>query len=264
MLEVDCKQPLFSSVNCGETQNKRGSLPVTVTELPLVVRASEVEPTPTLLAGHANLSRLQAYLFCVLPHGFSRKRETGRGLTLEWFTQEFISFFFFQKVFVTGGNTKFPNFQERLERELLAIRPFQSTFKVFNAGEPTSYVQNIGLEPRPLASEASALKNRAIAHSMKAKLKSSAKYEGKYDLYLTMCFCGEMLWKSMSLKVILERSFFAVRITKVRLLREPIRIILFIVVQFVILLYTELYLFSDWLKAYSEFSKSAPVTSCSC
>ena len=80
VLEVDCKQPLFSSVNCGETQNKRGSLTVTVTELPLVVRASEVEPTPTLLAGHANLSRLQAYLFCVLPHGFSRKREIARSL----------------------------------------------------------------------------------------------------------------------------------------------------------------------------------------
>ena len=27
-----------------------------------------------------------------------------------------------------------PNFQEHLERELLAIRPFQSTFKVFTAG----------------------------------------------------------------------------------------------------------------------------------
>jgi len=41
-----------------------------------------------------------------------------------------------QKVFVTGGNTKFPNFQERLERELLAIRPFQSTFKVYEAVNP--------------------------------------------------------------------------------------------------------------------------------
>ncbi|CAH3183605.1 unnamed protein product, partial [Porites evermanni] len=41
-----------------------------------------------------------------------------------------------QNVFVTGGNTQFPNFQERLERELLAIRPFQSTFKVFTAGNP--------------------------------------------------------------------------------------------------------------------------------
>lgn len=40
-------------------------------------------------------------------------------------------------MFVTGGNTKFPNFQERLERELLAIRPFQSTFKVYEAGKPT-------------------------------------------------------------------------------------------------------------------------------
>ncbi|XP_068688119.1 actin-related protein 5-like [Montipora foliosa] len=41
-----------------------------------------------------------------------------------------------QNVFVTGGNTKFPNFQVRLERELLAIRPFQSTFKVITAANP--------------------------------------------------------------------------------------------------------------------------------
>ncbi|KAL9988638.1 hypothetical protein ACROYT_G003104 [Oculina patagonica] len=41
-----------------------------------------------------------------------------------------------QNVFVTGGNTKFSNFQERLERELLAIRPFQSTFKVYKAANP--------------------------------------------------------------------------------------------------------------------------------
>ncbi|KAJ7377829.1 Actin- protein 5, partial [Desmophyllum pertusum] len=41
-----------------------------------------------------------------------------------------------QNVFLTGGNTKFPNFQERLERELLAIRPFQSTFRVFKAANP--------------------------------------------------------------------------------------------------------------------------------
>ena len=66
--------------NYGETQNKRRSLTVTVTELSLVVWASEVEPTSTLLAGHANVSRLQAYLFCVPPHGFSRKREIDRSL----------------------------------------------------------------------------------------------------------------------------------------------------------------------------------------
>ena len=41
----------------------------------------------------------------------------------------------FQHVFVTGGNTKCVGFQERLEKELLAMRPFQSTFKVFMAGK---------------------------------------------------------------------------------------------------------------------------------
>ncbi|XP_067058147.1 actin-related protein 5-like [Acropora muricata] len=41
-----------------------------------------------------------------------------------------------QNIFVTGGNTQFPKFQERLERELLAIRPFQSTFRVTTAANP--------------------------------------------------------------------------------------------------------------------------------
>ena len=38
-----------------------------------------------------------------------------------------------QNVFVTGGNAQYPNFCSRLERELLAVRPFQSTFKVHRA-----------------------------------------------------------------------------------------------------------------------------------
>ena len=44
-------------------------------------------PTPTLLAARGNAahtshsqSRSHAYLFCVLSHGFSRKRETARSL----------------------------------------------------------------------------------------------------------------------------------------------------------------------------------------
>ena len=89
---------------------------------------------------------------------------------------------------------------------------------------------------------------------MKVKLKLSAKYEGKIRFVRNNVFLLWYVVKSMSLKVILERSFFAVRIAKVGLLREPIRILLFILVQFAILLYTELYLFSDWPKAYSEFS----------
>lgn len=38
-----------------------------------------------------------------------------------------------QNIFVTGGNAQHPNFCSRLERELLAVRPFQSTFKVCSA-----------------------------------------------------------------------------------------------------------------------------------
>lgn len=33
-------------------------------------------------------------------------------------------------VFLTGGNMQYPGMKERVERELLAIRPFQSHFKV--------------------------------------------------------------------------------------------------------------------------------------
>lgn len=33
-------------------------------------------------------------------------------------------------VFVTGGNMQYPGMKERIERELLAMRPFQSHFKV--------------------------------------------------------------------------------------------------------------------------------------
>lgn len=33
-------------------------------------------------------------------------------------------------VFLTGGNMHYPGMKERVERELLAMRPFQSHFKV--------------------------------------------------------------------------------------------------------------------------------------
>ncbi|XP_062616216.1 actin-related protein 5-like [Saccostrea cucullata] len=41
-----------------------------------------------------------------------------------------------QNVFITGGNAMFSHFKERLERELLAMRPFQSTFSVSLAKNP--------------------------------------------------------------------------------------------------------------------------------
>ena len=45
-------------------------------------------------------------------------------------------FFFLQYVYVTGGCAKFDNFKERLERDLLAMRPFQSNFAVYTAKHP--------------------------------------------------------------------------------------------------------------------------------
>jgi len=40
-----------------------------------------------------------------------------------------------QNVFVTGGCASFPNFVERLRRELQAVRPFQSRICVSAAGD---------------------------------------------------------------------------------------------------------------------------------
>ena len=42
----------------------------------------------------------------------------------------------FQYVFITGGCASFPGFKERLEHELLAMRPFQSHFSVYRAQNP--------------------------------------------------------------------------------------------------------------------------------
>ncbi|XP_022084305.1 actin-related protein 5-like isoform X2 [Acanthaster planci] len=41
-----------------------------------------------------------------------------------------------QRVFLTGGNMLYPGMKQRVEAELLAMRPFQSTFQVFAAGDP--------------------------------------------------------------------------------------------------------------------------------
>lgn len=35
-----------------------------------------------------------------------------------------------RNVFLTGGNLQYPGMKERIERELLAMRPFQSHFQV--------------------------------------------------------------------------------------------------------------------------------------
>ncbi|XP_036390221.1 actin-related protein 5 [Megalops cyprinoides] len=41
-----------------------------------------------------------------------------------------------QNVFLTGGNMQYPGMKERVERELLAMRPFQSHFQVSMATQP--------------------------------------------------------------------------------------------------------------------------------
>ncbi|KAL5012354.1 hypothetical protein ScPMuIL_010905 [Solemya velum] len=41
-----------------------------------------------------------------------------------------------QHVFLTGGNAMFKNFKQRVEHELLEMRPFQSTFGVYTAENP--------------------------------------------------------------------------------------------------------------------------------
>lgn len=41
-----------------------------------------------------------------------------------------------QNIFLTGGNVLFPNFKERLERDLLASRPYGSSFAVSLAADP--------------------------------------------------------------------------------------------------------------------------------
>ena len=39
-------------------------------------------------------------------------------------------------MFITGGNSQYPNFVERVETDLRCLRPFKSTFKVWQAEDP--------------------------------------------------------------------------------------------------------------------------------
>lgn len=65
-------------------------------------------PTPALLAASGivactsrSQSRSDAYLFCVLLHEFSRKRETARSLSLEWLQAHVL---IFGKILAMAGN----------------------------------------------------------------------------------------------------------------------------------------------------------------
>ena len=70
LYSVDCEQSLFSSKTVGKTQNKRGSVTVIVTALPLVAR-SIAAPTSR------SQPRSHAYLFCGLlaPRVSEEKRD---------------------------------------------------------------------------------------------------------------------------------------------------------------------------------------------
>ena len=46
-----------------------------------------------------------------------------------------ICLLFLQYVYLTGGLASFQGLQERMERDLLSLRPFQSTFKVYTASK---------------------------------------------------------------------------------------------------------------------------------
>ena len=84
---IDCEQSLSSSKILRKTQNKRGSVTVIVTALPLVARASLVsQPMPTLWAARsigARPSRSHAFLFCVVPGPriFEEKRDCSQSIS---------------------------------------------------------------------------------------------------------------------------------------------------------------------------------------
>ena len=52
-----------------------------------------------------------------------------------------------ENVFVTGGNSLFPGFVERLEVDIRTMRPFQSKFNVFAAGRVCSQMIYIANQP---------------------------------------------------------------------------------------------------------------------
>jgi actin-related protein 5 len=65
-------------------------------------------------------------------------------------------------IFITGGPSKIPGLQERLHKELTEIRPFQSTFKVKIAKDPSLDAWN---GARKFASNASNLQNHLFTRS---------------------------------------------------------------------------------------------------
>ncbi|CAH3982613.1 unnamed protein product [Pieris brassicae] len=66
--------------------------------------------------------------------------EAGLAETMEYVFKHFSAedqLLLANNVFLTGGCSQFPGLKERLERELLEMRPFQSTHKVVMAGDPS-------------------------------------------------------------------------------------------------------------------------------
>ena len=46
-----------------------------------------------------------------------------------------VSVSYLQNIFVTGGSSQVKGFEDRLHSEVMAMRPFQSEFRVWSAGE---------------------------------------------------------------------------------------------------------------------------------
>ncbi|PZC70584.1 hypothetical protein B5X24_HaOG215538 [Helicoverpa armigera] len=66
--------------------------------------------------------------------------EAGLAETMEYMFKHFSpedQLLLANNVFLTGGCSQFPGLKERLERELLEMRPFQSTHKVVMAQNPS-------------------------------------------------------------------------------------------------------------------------------
>ncbi|KAH9503315.1 Nuclear actin-protein involved in chromatin remodeling [Bulinus truncatus] len=82
------------------------------------IRAPELLFQPSMLGlDQAGLSETMEFILGKLPSSIQNKTV--------------------QHVFLTGGNANFFNFKERINRELLQIRPFQSSYNIYLAGNPS-------------------------------------------------------------------------------------------------------------------------------
>eukprot|EP00126_Sphaerothecum_destruens_P015142 Sdes_comp9064_c0_seq1m501 len=102
------------------------------------IRGDEEPPLETFHQLHLSVERIRVPEILYQPYMIGVDQT---GLT-EMMNYVFRSFTLEQQavlqnnIFFTGGNTCFPNFQERLEKEVCSILPFQSKFRVSAAKDP--------------------------------------------------------------------------------------------------------------------------------